>query len=496
MNTHKTTREPGVGTMFRALPRDQRLLLLDLALAVTALLMAFGPAMVFFFHVLFLLLALGAFYWNFRAFAMRAGLWVTLTTIVVLAAIISGETQTEELSEIPLLAAILLLVFAIARQRSKAEEALRKTNEELENRVAERTADLTTVNAELVDEIARRQQTEETLRDSEERYRHLVQLSFEAVAIHTDGLIVYINPAGAKLLGASDPKELIGKPIIDFVHPEFWELVSGRLEQVGETRKGVPLIEERFVRLDGTIVDVEAAAVPVIYQGKPAIQVVIHDITPRKQAEMEREKERARIARDLHDSLGHNLGFLHLKLDQLAGSEVSEEAIELQKSLEQMRDVADDAYEIVRDMLAAALPSNTADLATALLVRARAVGRRGKFQIRLASEGRSCTLSPVVQQQVLYLFQEALTNIERHAEAQQVDLHLEWQEDNLTITLVDDGRGFQPADLQLNGKFGLWIMRERAEEMNGRLELSSHPNGGTEVRLRLPLDRGQRGNNR
>jgi PAS domain S-box-containing protein len=481
-------REVVVGNLLSVLPRGRRRLLLDLALVVTAALMIFTQAVVFFFHFVFLLLALGAFYWRFRAFAIRAGLWVTVTTIVVLAAIISSETQAEELTEIPLLTAILVLVFAIARQRGKAEDALRKTNEELENRVAERTADLTRVNTELVDEITRRQQMQETLRESEERYRRLVELSFEAITIHSDGKLVYVNPAGARLLGATCPQELIGEAIRDFVHPDYWDIVQARMRQLGEEDTGVPLIEEKFVRLDGSSVDVEVASVPITYDGQPAVRTVIRDITARKRAETERQRERARIACNLHDSLGHSLGFLHLKLDQLAGSEAPAGVAEVQRDLAQMRDVANQAYEIVRDMLAAALPSSSADLATALLVRARSVGQRGDFQVRLTGEGQSGTLSPVVQQQVLYLFQEALINVERHAGAQQVDLHLEWTEDSLIITLVDDGRGFDPSDLRPNGHFGLRIMQERAEEIGGHLKLTSRPSHGTQVSLRLSLD--------
>jgi PAS domain S-box-containing protein len=476
-----------VGALLSVLPRRRRLLLLDLALVSTALLMVFTQAVVFFFHIIFLLLAFGAFYWRFRAFIIRSGIWVAFATTMVLVAIIAGETQAEELSEIPLLTAILLLVFAIARQRARAEDALRKTNEELENRVVERTADLTAVNTELVDEIARRQQAEETLRESEERYRRLVELSFEAITIHSEGKFVYVNPAGARLLGATCPQELIGEALRGFVHPDYWDIVQARLRQVGEEGTGVPLFEEKFVRLDGSSVEVEAVSVPIAYDRQPAVQTVIRDISARKRAEAEREMERTRIARDLHDSLGHSLGYLHLKLDQLATSDALNDVGGLACELAQMRDVTNGAYELVRGMLAALLPSGSTDLTTALLAQARTIAERGSFEVHMTTDGRSHPLAPTVQQQLLHLFEEALINVERHANARQVHIELRWETDALTIVMADDGCGFDVDALPISGHYGLRIMQARAQEMNGELDIASLPASGTQVTLRLPL---------
>jgi len=260
------------------------------------------------------------------------------------------------------------------------------------------------------------------------------------------------------------------------------------VQQVGEEGKGAPLVEEKFIRLDGTSVDVEVASVPITYQGRPAVQSVIPDISPRRQAQAEREQERARIARNLHDSLGHSLGYLHLKLDELAGARALSDNLEARRALVHMRDVANEAYELVRGMLAALLPSNATDLATALLIQARSVGERGNFKVQVTSEGQPCPLSPIVQQQLLYLLEEALVNVEKHADAQLVDIDLVWGQDALTISLSDDGVGFDPQGISSEGHFGLAIMHERAREINGRLTLASCPTAGTQLVLRLPLE--------
>ncbi len=94
---------------------------IDLALVATAVLMVITHLTVLFFHIIFVLLALGAFFWKFRGFAARALFWVSLTTGLVLRAVLSGETQPDELIEIPLLTAILVLIFAIAARRAQTQ---------------------------------------------------------------------------------------------------------------------------------------------------------------------------------------------------------------------------------------------------------------------------------------------------------------------------------------------------------------------------------------
>lgn len=132
-----------------------------------------------------------------------------------------------------------------------------------------------------------RRQAEEALQTSEERYRSLVELSPDALFVQSDERIVFINSAGVKLLGASKPEKLIGKPVKEIFHPSSWKAVQQRLSQMQEEGKPTPFRERKMMRLDGTAVDVEVAAAPLIFQGKSAAQVIAHDITERKHAEEE-----------------------------------------------------------------------------------------------------------------------------------------------------------------------------------------------------------------
>jgi PAS domain S-box-containing protein len=130
-----------------------------------------------------------------------------------------------------------------------------------------------------------RRKAEEALQLSEERYRSLVELSPDALFVQVDDNIVFINSAGVKLLGAVDAAELIDKSPLDFVHPDHRKRIQQRMKKLRDEGKPVPFFEHKIVRRDGIILDVEMAAAPLTFEGKPAAQVIIHDVTERKQAE-------------------------------------------------------------------------------------------------------------------------------------------------------------------------------------------------------------------
>ncbi len=133
-------------------------------------------------------------------------------------------------------------------------------------------------------DITERKRAEEALRESEERYRVLVEFSPNSICVHQDGKLLYVNPAGVRLFGAIDRTQLVGRSVLDFIHPDSLAVVRERIRQVrkGET---APLIEEKFVTLNGEIRDVEVTAIPIIWKRAPATQVIIRDITERKQGE-------------------------------------------------------------------------------------------------------------------------------------------------------------------------------------------------------------------
>lgn len=124
----------------------------------------------------------------------------------------------------------------------------------------------------------------EMIRDREERYRRLVELSPDGIAIHVGERIAFINEAGARLLGATDPSGVIGHRVQDFVSPDYLSLIRNQPGSCPAGGEAASWIEERLTLGDGRAVDVEIAAVPFSHEGEEALQVIIRDITEKKSA--------------------------------------------------------------------------------------------------------------------------------------------------------------------------------------------------------------------
>src|SRR6266498_1891177 len=123
----------------------------------------------------------------------------------------------------------------------------------------------------VVRDITEQKHAEAALRESEERYRRLVELSPEAIIVHCEGKFVYVNPAAQQLWGASGPEELIGKPVLDVVHPDSRDIVIRRIREIEELGSSTPLNEQKHIKLNGEVIDEEVTGMHFFFRGQPAV---------------------------------------------------------------------------------------------------------------------------------------------------------------------------------------------------------------------------------
>jgi PAS domain S-box-containing protein len=144
----------------------------------------------------------------------------------------------------------------------------------------------------VLQDITDQRTAQEVLRDSEERYRRLVDNFPEPMVVYSEDKLVYVNPESVRLFGAAGPHELIGKSIIEFIHPDNQDELKARLLDIEGGSEIQKSIRPNVVRLDGEVLNVDVSATPISYSGKPSAQIVIKDITTgRKTEEQLRESE-------------------------------------------------------------------------------------------------------------------------------------------------------------------------------------------------------------
>jgi len=136
-------------------------------------------------------------------------------------------------------------------------------------------------------DILGRKEAEKALMKSERRYRRLVESSPESIFILSANNLTFANNAGMRLLGAEGLNEINGKPLQDIIHPDDYDSVIDSITKMQEVNHETPLMERRFKRVDGSVVDVEMVAIPFTFPDKSGVQIVALDISERKKIEVE-----------------------------------------------------------------------------------------------------------------------------------------------------------------------------------------------------------------
>lgn len=150
-------------------------------------------------------------------------------------------------------------------------------------------------------EITARKRTLEALYESEARYRELVEMSPDSIVVHRDGRIVFANSAAIKLAGGTEPADLLGRSPLELVHESSRPIAIERIRSMMQEGKAAGRVEEVFLRLDGTSIDVEVLASPIVFHGQPSIQVIIHDISERKRTREEIQRLNKELEQRVRD---------------------------------------------------------------------------------------------------------------------------------------------------------------------------------------------------
>ncbi len=198
--------------------------------------------------------------------------------------------------------------------------------------------------------------------------------------------------------------------------------------------------------------------------------------------------ERARVARELHDTLLSDMTAVAMRLDAAATAPGARAGVDV-AIVADVRDQARRAVAEARRTLVGlrASPDDVAPLWGQLEAAARRVFASTDVAVRVERSGTPRRLPPAVEAEVVRIASEAMTNARTHAGCRTVVASCAYGRHALTLRLRDDGRGFDPGRAAANGHFGLTGMRERAAAIDARLAIGSAPGRGTELRLVVPV---------
>jgi len=359
-------------------------------------------------------------------------------------------------------------------ERKRVEEEVRRLNADLEDRVAERTAQLQSALVEL--------------RESEGRYRAVIEQSAEGMYL-VDGdtrRILETNPALQDMLGYT-AEELRGMELHEIVAHDRASVEANIERTLKEGKRFIR--ERRYRRKNGSVVEVEIAASTISYGGKRAICAAIRDVTERKRAEEAlrevREAERNRMARDLHDDVLQDLSYTAVSMEiMMIEAEGTSLEKRLQEAIDAVRRAAQGLRYAVNDLRLEDEGDRPLPILLERLVERNSAMARGQTLGLYVEEGFPSEPLGKAGVEVLRIVQEALTNARRHSGASNIQVKLRVEEVDLVVEVTDEGRGFAPGAVP---GVGSRSMRERAMGIGGKVEIESASGQGTRVHLRVPL---------
>lgn len=336
--------------------------------------------------------------------------------------------------------------------------------------------------------VTQRKHMQEALRQSEELYRTVVEQAAEnifLVDVETKR-ILECNEAFRSSLGYGE-QEVQDMALYDLVLSDR-ESIDENIQLILD--RGTHFIGERqYCCKDGSLLDVEVNVSVVELEDRQAMCVVAHDVTERKRArealEEVRNAERSRIARDLHDDILQNMVYAlqEAQIMQVVSEDGGSEELEniayaLKQSVEGLREA------IFELRLTSTLGQSFIVSLQSLLEINRRMSR-GQYSLELSVDREFPQHIPeTAGREVIRIVQEALNNVRRHADARHVTVALGCEDELFSVEITDDGTGFDTRTY--SGGVGQDSMRQRAEEIGGRLTVESILGAGSTVRLEVP----------
>lgn len=379
------------------------------------------------------------------------------------------------------------------------------------NKPANYTEDDVRLVATLADftwDIIKQKQVVDAQRESEEKFRTVADWTYDwELWLAPQGRIVYSSPSCERITGYF-PAEFTANPglLLRVVHPDDRNFYEEHHQLIHDEKAGVEKVEYRVINRFGEERWIEHVCRPVFGMDKRYLgrRVSNRDITQRKQAERELEERKQRehmlmqtiqtmqidIARDLHDTVGQNIGYLRMRLAYLSGT-MGLASADLKTEVKNMSRVANETYDLMRGTLAILQTEDSTNLSQLFERYAAQIEERSVFKVQFMSTGEPRPIPAKRMRQLFYVFRESLSNIEKHSEAGNVVIKMRWERSLLSLSIHDDGIGFDQGNAQHSGHYGLKFMKERMELLDGRMDILSAPGNGTSLMIELPFDHAQ-----
>jgi PAS domain S-box-containing protein len=294
----------------------------------------------------------------------------------------------------------------------------------------------------------------------------------------------------------------------DGIHPEDKERVIKAIHQSIDTRQTYWSDEYRFLKGDGTTVFVFDRGYIICDENNKPYRMVgaILDITQRKKAEVEikqvnkelrelsghlqsvREEERLQIAQNIHDELGQQLTGLKIDIEWM-NTKISEKDVLLKQKAKELIPLIRGTIQTVRRISSNLRPSMLDDLGlvAALEWQSQETEKRFDIKVNFISNIPDTNLSIEITTALFRIYQEALTNAIRHANAHEIKSFLQIQENSIILEVEDNGKGIDTEKKRKNKSFGLLGIKERTFALGGTFELKSHIGKGTLIKIVIPL---------